>query len=114
MRHIELKALRSRLGLTQAALAQAVGVVPNTLARWERGELAIPARAIERLNAVSRSGSSGRAVTRGVVLDRHHKAILDALNGDLDPTTFEACAADLLRRVWPSLVPVRGGYSFTG
>ena len=98
-----------RLGLTQAALAQDVGVVPNTLARWERGELAIPARAIERLDAVSRSGSSGRAVTRGVVLDRHHKAILNALNGDLDPTAFEACAEDLLRRVWPGLVPVRGG-----
>ena len=109
MKHADLKALRMRLGLTQAALAQAVGVVPNTLARWERGELAIPARAIERLDAVSRSGSSGRAVTRGVVLDRHHKAILNALNGDLDPTVFEACAEDLLRRVWPGLVPVRGG-----
>ncbi len=110
MKHSELRALRSRLGLTQAALAQAVGVVPNTLARWERGELAIPARAIERLDAVSRSGSSGRAVTRGVVLDRHHKAILDALNGDLNPAAFEACAVDLLRRVWPGLVPVRGGH----
>ncbi|MDE0103827.1 MAG: helix-turn-helix domain-containing protein [Bryobacterales bacterium] len=109
MTHTDLKALRMRLGLTQAALAQAVGVVPNTLARWERGELAIPAWATGRLDAVSRSGSSGRAVTRGVVLDRHHKAILDALNADLDPTAFEACAADLLRRVWPGLVPVRGG-----
>ena len=110
MEHMELKALRLRLGMTQAALAQAVGVVPNTLARWERGELAIPARAIVRLDAVSRSGSSGRAVTRGVVLDRHHKAILDALNGDLNPAAFEACAADLLGRVWPGLVPVRGGH----
>ena len=98
-----------RLGLTQAALAKAVGVVPNTLARWERGELAIPAGVIERLDAVSRSGSSGRAVTRGVVLDPHHKAILNALSGDLDPTAFEACAADVLQRVWPGLVPVRGG-----
>ena len=110
MRHTELKALRSRLGMTQAALAQAVGVVPNTLARWERGELAIPARAIERLEAVSSAGSSGRAITRGVVLDRHHKAILDALNADLNPTVFEACAEDLLRRTWPGLVPVRGGH----
>ena len=110
MRHAELKALRSRLGMTQAALAQAVGVVPNTLARWERGELAIPVRAIERLEAVSSTGSSGRAVTRGIVLDRHHKAILDALNTDLDPAAFEACAEDLLRRDWPGLVPVRGGH----
>ena len=110
MTHSELKALRLRLGMTQAALAHAVGVVPNTLARWERGELAIPVRAIERLEAVSSAGSSGRAVTRGVVLDRHHKAILDALNADLDPTAFEACAAALLRRIWPGLVPVRGGH----
>ena len=111
MTDTDLKALRSRLGLTQAALARAVGVVPNTLARWERGELAIPAGATERLDAVSRAGSSGRAVTRGVVLDPHHKAILNALSGDLDPTAFEACAADLIGRVcWPGLVPVRGGH----
>ena len=110
MKHAELKALRLRLGMTQAALARVVGVVPNTLARWERGELAIPVRAIDRLEAVSSTGSSGRAITRGVVLDRHHKAILDALNADLDPTAFEACAADLLRRIWPGLVPVRGGH----
>ena len=108
MKHPELKALRSRLGMTQAALAQAVGVVPNTLARWERGELAIPIRAIEQLKAVSSAGSSGRAVTRGVVIDRHHMVILDALNAHLDPAVFEACAEDLLRCLWP-VVPVRGG-----
>ena len=107
----ELKSLRSRLGLTQAALAEAVGVVPNTLARWERGELGIPNWAVERLGAASRSGSSGRAVTRprGVVLDPHHGAILDALDGHLDPTVFEQFAADSLKRDWPRLVPVAGG-----
>ena len=107
----ELRALRIRLGLTQADLAEAVGVVGNTLARWERGELAISARAIERLDSVSRSGSSGRAVTRalGVVLDPHHRAILEALNGKLDPAAFEECAADILQRIWLGLVPVRGG-----
>ena len=110
MKHTDLKVLRLRLGMTQAALAEAVGVVPNTLARWERGELGIPVRAIERLEAVSRRGSSGRAVTRGVVLDRHHAAILEALDTQLDPAVFEACAADLLGRTWPGLVPVRGGH----
>ena len=111
MTNAELKALRMRLGLTQAELADAVGVVPNTLARWERGELAIPARAIERLDSVSRSGSSGRAVTRapGIVLDPHHRAILEALDGKLDPAAFEECAADILQRIWPGLVPVPGG-----
>jgi len=30
---------RRALGLTQAALAERLGVTPNTLARWERGKL---------------------------------------------------------------------------
>ena len=111
MTNAELKSLRTRLGVTQAALAQAVGVVPNTLARWERGELGVPGWAAERLDVVSRSGASGSAVTRprGVVLDPHHGAILEALNGDLDPVVFEACAVDLLKLDWPRLVPVAGG-----
>ena len=111
MRNTELKSLRSRLGLTQAALAEAVGVVPNTLARWERGELGIPGWAAERLDASARSGSSGRAVSRprGVVLDPYHRAIVEALNGALNPTVFEACAVDILKRDWPRIVPVAGG-----
>ena len=111
MTNAELKSLRTRLGLTQAALAEAVSVVPNTLARWERGELGIPDWAAERLDAASRSGSSGSAVTRprGVVLDPHHRTVLEALNGDLDPAAFEACAADILEHDWPRLVPVAGG-----
>lgn len=107
----ELKSLRSCLGLTQAKLAEAVGVVPNTLARWERGEIGVPGWAVERLHVACRSGSSGSAVTRprGVVLDPHHGAILSALDASLDPLVFEACATELLRRDWPGLVAVRGG-----
>jgi predicted ATPase/DNA-binding CsgD family transcriptional regulator/DNA-binding XRE family transcriptional regulator len=37
----ELKRAREALGLTQAELAAALGVAPNTLARWERGTLKI-------------------------------------------------------------------------
>lgn len=37
----EVRALRKRLRLTQAGLAEAVGVAPNSVARWERGEMAI-------------------------------------------------------------------------
>ena len=37
----ELRRLRTRAGLTQAALAAKLGVVPNTVARWERNERAI-------------------------------------------------------------------------
>ena len=37
----ELRRIRSQLGLTQAALAELVGVAPNTIARQERGEMGI-------------------------------------------------------------------------
>lgn len=33
--------IRGTLGLTQAVMAAALGVTPNTWARWERGTLAI-------------------------------------------------------------------------
>jgi transcriptional regulator with XRE-family HTH domain len=35
----ELKQARKTLGLTQAALAERLGVSANTVARWERGNL---------------------------------------------------------------------------
>lgn len=35
----ELKRIRKRLKLTQAQFAELVGVTPNTVARWERGEM---------------------------------------------------------------------------
>ena len=48
----ELRSIRQKLALTQAALAEAVGVTSNTMARWERGEMAISepaARLLEKL-----------------------------------------------------------------
>ncbi len=48
----ELRSIRQKLALTQAALAEAVGVTSNTMARWERGEMAISepaARLIEKI-----------------------------------------------------------------
>ncbi len=38
MRPNEIKALRERLGLTQARMAQRVGVTEGTICRWECGE----------------------------------------------------------------------------
>ncbi len=106
----DIKTLRERLGITQAELAEAVGAQPNTVARWERGELGISAPMMDRINAVANTYRS-TTVRRSsaVILDEHHRAILDALAGKLDPETFEACAVALLRRDWPTLVPVRGG-----
>jgi len=37
----EIRAVRKRLGLSQALFAEMVGVQRNTVARWERDELAI-------------------------------------------------------------------------
>jgi predicted ATPase/DNA-binding XRE family transcriptional regulator len=50
----ELRSRRTLLGLSRKELARALGVVSNTVARWERGELAIAnpslvSRALERL-----------------------------------------------------------------
>ena len=111
MNNSDLRLLRSRLGFTQARLAQAVGVTPNTLARWERGELPVPAHAVSRLKEVALAGPSGTAITRpmGVVLDPHHGAILEKLEGRLDADVFEACASDLIRLDGWHVVPVRGG-----
>ncbi|HYG76349.1 MAG TPA: helix-turn-helix domain-containing protein [Planctomycetota bacterium] len=37
----ELRSIRDRLQLTQEKLARNLGVTPNTVARWERGEMTI-------------------------------------------------------------------------
>lgn len=37
----EIKALRERLGMPQVEFARLLGVAPNTVARWERGELGL-------------------------------------------------------------------------
>jgi transcriptional regulator with XRE-family HTH domain len=37
----KLKSIRTKLGLTQAKMGEAVGVAGNTIARWERDEVGI-------------------------------------------------------------------------
>ena len=44
----EVRRLRRRLALSQAGFATLVGVAPNTVARWERGEMKMQA-AMDRL-----------------------------------------------------------------
>lgn len=41
--------------------------------------------------------------------DSFYRQIIEGLNGPLDPDLFEDCAADLLRSIYPSLVPIHGG-----
>jgi len=41
--------------------------------------------------------------------DPFYNEIIDRLNKTLDPELFERCACDLLRTIYPGLVPIRGG-----
>ena len=48
----EFRAVRERLGLTQVALAQALGITATSVARKERGEQAIVERDVLALRAL--------------------------------------------------------------
>ena len=50
----EFKRRREQLGLTQAQLAEAMGVVWNTVARWESGLRRVPAMATILLGYLER------------------------------------------------------------
>jgi len=54
-----LRRIRTRAGLTQAALAAKLGVAPNTVARWERNERTIT-EPMTRLIRVSVEASNRR------------------------------------------------------
>ena len=49
----DLRRLRRRLHLSQAGFAALVGVAPNTVARWERGELGMRATTIRLLELIA-------------------------------------------------------------
>lgn len=44
-----------------------------------------------------------------MIRDPLYRQIIERLNGPLDPELFEQCVADLLRAIYPTLVPIRGG-----
>jgi transcriptional regulator with XRE-family HTH domain len=48
----ELKKRRALLGLTQKELAERLGVSPNTVARWERGERQVPVLLLPALELI--------------------------------------------------------------
>jgi DNA-binding transcriptional regulator YiaG len=49
----EFRAARTRLGLTQAALAGRMGVHPVTVARWESGARKVPRLALRFIALIS-------------------------------------------------------------
>jgi hypothetical protein len=40
--------------------------------------------------------------------DPFYRQIIERLRGQLEPEIFEQCAADILRAIYPTLVPMRG------
>jgi DNA-binding transcriptional regulator YiaG len=50
----ELKAVRARMGVTQVALAELLGVTWSTVARWETGQRRIPELAVRFLACLGR------------------------------------------------------------
>lgn len=51
----QLREFRQRLGITQVAFAEAIGVAPNTVARWERGELNMRASTAKLIEMMMRN-----------------------------------------------------------
>lgn len=54
MRGDEVRRIRNRLRLTQAALAVKIGVASNSVARWERGEMRIRESAARLLRLLAK------------------------------------------------------------
>jgi DNA-binding transcriptional regulator YiaG len=50
---------RARLGLSQAALADYLGVHPLTVCRWESGARAVPGPVVLALRAIERHTNNG-------------------------------------------------------
>ncbi|MBF6571292.1 MAG: DUF1870 family protein [Candidatus Binataceae bacterium] len=55
----EIRALRRKLDWTQVAMAEAIGVTSNTVARWERGEMAISEPAARLLKKIAAEHKDG-------------------------------------------------------
>jgi DNA-binding transcriptional regulator YiaG len=56
----EVRLLRDRLGLTQADFAERVGVTRNSVARWERGEMAIRESAVRLMRLLATPETTAR------------------------------------------------------
>ncbi len=56
----EVRRLREALGLTQAELAEELGVHPITISRWERDKARVPSAAARLLTILVKAKSSKR------------------------------------------------------
>ena len=55
----DIRAIRRKLDWTQVALAEALGVTSNTVARWERDEMAISEPAARLLKKIAAEQQNG-------------------------------------------------------
>jgi DNA-binding transcriptional regulator YiaG len=55
MQSSELKTIRAKLGLSQAALAERMGVSRNTVVRWEMGLHPIPEMAVRLMKLLKKA-----------------------------------------------------------
>jgi transcriptional regulator with XRE-family HTH domain len=56
----ELKSIRKKLGWTQVQMAKAIGVDPNTVARWERNEVGISEPIARFIRTVAKTKKKAR------------------------------------------------------
>jgi transcriptional regulator with XRE-family HTH domain len=65
MTGVNIRALREKMGWTQMALAEAIGVTSNTVARWERGEMMISEPAARLLKKIAAEQKTRIGRSRG-------------------------------------------------
>lgn len=97
MKPAELRRIRDRLGLTQAAFAEELGLHANSLARMERGEMTI-GRTVERLARLLMEQAEASEATVSTVteirdLDRHNERVSLALFQSFSPELLEVIEA---------------------
>ena len=69
--------------MTQAALARELGVIANTVARWERGEVPIPHWALPYLELQRRVAELTSALTEGKKTQKELRGTIEAKNFEL-------------------------------
>ena len=65
LRHDQVPAIRTGLGLSQEALAQTLGVSSRTVARWEEGATSPSPLALTRLDLLAEIREKARKLFRG-------------------------------------------------
>ena len=61
----EVRQIRKRLGLTQAALAEQIGVTASSVARWEQGVIGIRESAARLLQLLAKQSPSRSRPRKG-------------------------------------------------